>query len=72
MGDVIEVNFIKKQKVQKYTINKYLCGNCLKNFIRDSRKEDNPKFILFECGGGHGLCVECANKVKGALDEQGW
>lgn len=72
MGEVIEVDFQRRQKVEKYTVSKYLCGNCLNNFYRDTRKAENDKFILFECGGGHGLCAECANKVKEALDGEGW
>jgi len=72
MGDVIKVDFNKKQKVEKFTVKKYLCANCLKDTIHDSRKKPYDPFLSFEKNQSQGLCKECAIKVAGAVENEGW
>lgn len=73
MGDVIEVNFKTKQKVQKYTIVKSICIFCLRDVIYDSRKgEDNDPYIEISKNKGQSVCKDCAVRVKEVVDENNW
>lgn len=71
MGDVIEVNFRSKQKVQKYTIVKNICVVCFNNVIYDSRREDNEPYIETKAKG-QCICKDCAVLIKEVVDENDW
>jgi len=72
LADIIEVDFQKRVKKERYTINKYRCSNCKESVIWDSRKKINPPFVRFGDDTGSGLCQECAILVKGVVDSEGW
>lgn len=68
MGEIIEVNFKTKKKVQKYVISKWKCVGCGHIGEHDSRKEDNPAFIKFEATHNC-MCMDCASLVADAMKE---
>lgn len=72
MGDIIEVNFKKKEKVQKYVLTKHICIICFNSVLYDSIREDNEPFIELNKSKGQCICKECSVEIKGIVDENKW
>ena len=75
MAEIIEVNFRKKQRVQKYTIHKNICVVCFKSVVFDSRLEEsgqNEPYIEVSKGKFQCICQGCAVAIKGIVDENDW
>lgn len=74
MGEVIEVNFKTKKKVEKYTILKNLCVVCHNTVVYDSRKgeDGNEPYIELSKGNGSCICKACSVAIKGVVDENEW
>ena len=74
MADVIEVDFRKRKKIEKYTILKNVCVVCFKDVIYDSRKEEdeNDPYIEISKGKGHCICKACSVAIKEVVDENNW
>lgn len=72
MGDIIEVNFRKKTRIQKYTVVKNICIVCFKNVIYDSRCEDNEPYIEVPKTKGQCICRDCAIAIKEVVDDNEW
>lgn len=73
MADVIEVDFRKKRKIEKYTVIKNVCTICYNLVIYDSRKgDDNEPYIELERKRGECVCKQCAVAIKEVVDENEW
>lgn len=72
MADIIEVNFRKKKRIEKYTIIKNVCVVCFRGIIYDSRKQDNEEYIEVSKNNGQCVCKNCAIAIKELVDEHKW
>ncbi len=72
MADVIEVDFRKKKKIEKYTIVKNVCVVCFNPVIYDSRKEDNEPYIEISRNKGQCICKACSIAIKEVVDANEW
>ena len=74
MGEVIEVNFRTKQKVQKYVVIKNICVVCFNTVIYDSRRgeTENEPYIEISKNKGQCLCKNCAVAIKEVVNENAW
>lgn len=72
MAEIIEVDFRKKKRIEKYTILKNLCVVCFNSVIYDSRSEDNQPYIEISKGKGQCICKDCSVSIKEVVDENEW
>ena len=70
MAEIIEVDFKKKKKLEKYVTKKWTCSTCNDINVYDSRKEDNVKYIQF--ANRSCVCKNCATAISDTVKDEGW